>query len=113
MAELSPDPVVRRVLETIAADEERHALTAWKFVAWALTRFGGAAADAIAVELDALGAEASRALELPELAASGVPSEAERLALRSEAVRSVVLPCARALLARHGAVPVEVPSAAA
>lgn len=112
MVEVSPDPLVRRVLESIAADEERHALTAWKFVAWALTRFGGAAADAIAVELDALRAEASDAPELRELAASGVPSEAERLALRSEAVRSVVLPCARALLASHGAVPVQVPSAA-
>ena len=35
-AEASPFPEVRRVLQLIARDEEKHAALAWRFVRWAL-----------------------------------------------------------------------------
>ncbi|MBK7586115.1 MAG: ferritin-like domain-containing protein [Myxococcales bacterium] len=102
-AESAADPVVRGVLEDIGADEERHALLAWKLVRWAFDCFGTEARDAVRAEVARLEAEAALA-PAPEgaFAAHGVFDEAARLALRAEAVRAVVLPCAEALFAEAG-----------
>ena len=47
-------PAVRAVLGTLARDEARHAVHAWRTVAWALATFGEAAREAIRSEIAAL-----------------------------------------------------------
>ncbi len=102
-ADSATDPTLRHILGKIAEDEERHALTAWKFVSWALSQFGRAAREALAEELAHLEAEPDAAEGGADPhAAYGVLSDATRLALRAAAVRAVVLPCARALLVEPG-----------
>jgi hypothetical protein len=97
-AEHVTDPLLKALLGEIAVDEERHALTAWKFVKWALDEFGAVAHRALEQEMAALRAESVAAAGTDPLAAHGVLSEQTRLSLRAEAVRAVVLPCAQALL---------------
>jgi hypothetical protein len=98
-AGVAVDPAVRAALEGIAADEERHALLAWKLVRWALQAFEGEAREAVRAELARLESEpALQPAPEGELARHGVFDEPARLALRAEAVRAVVLPCARALV---------------
>jgi hypothetical protein len=98
MAEAVVDPSLRAVLERIADDEERHAVLAWRFVAWALASCGAELATELGRELDGL-AHSELPARLTRISSrSGVPSEAERRALRTEAIAAVVLPCARALL---------------
>jgi hypothetical protein len=106
------DPAVAAVLATIAADEARHAELAWRSVAWMVSAFGRAARDALA---DAL-ADARRAALADETPRSpgvgeqetgdrtglllerGLLAESARAAIRDEALRSVVVPLAKALL---------------
>jgi hypothetical protein len=96
-AALARDPVVRRILETIAADEQRHAELAWACVAWALREGGDAARRALARAVDRL--------ELPalaegddDLAEHGKPGPARESAFLRRAIAEVVLPCASSLL---------------
>lgn len=101
------DAEVRALLGEIADDEARHAELAWSFVRWALDREPRLAGLCARV-FGALGEEAGS--ERAEAAAPGGPAlrleafglldDATRKALRSEALRSVVLPCGAALLGR-------------
>jgi hypothetical protein len=110
------DPAVAAVLATIAADEARDAELAWRSVAWMVSVFGRAARDALA---DAL-ADARRAALADETPRSpgvgeqetgdrtglllerGLLAESARAAIRDEALRSVVVPLAKALLDGRG-----------
>ena len=95
------DPAVRAVLAMIAKDEARHAALAWRAVGWALQRgdesvrravvdaFDGAIAAVLAVESGTSGLEAHGRLDA-----------ASQNALVRATLQEVVLPCARALLAR-------------
>jgi hypothetical protein len=95
------DPAVCAVLAMIAKDEARHAELAWRTVAWALRRgdetvrravidaFDGAIAATRATETNTSGLEAHGRLD----------ASAHR-ALVMVTLQEVVLPCARALLAR-------------
>ncbi len=96
-AEHARDPVVRQVLAQIAADEQRHAELAWRYVSWALSR------DARLARV--LRQEIARA-DAPEVDASddallvhGIVGEPMRARLRARTLREVIAPCARALVA--------------
>lgn len=92
------DTVVREVLETVAADEARHAALAWRALRWLLAE--------VAPELKTLAEETlnvaiRRAVmasdALPDRAADGVPGAERILGARRAAVAQVVLPAAAAL----------------
>lgn len=102
------DPAVRRALLVIAEDEARHAELSFRAVAWAL-RVGG---EAVRVAV----AEAFAEAEREGMAAGGVEADPRGLlgahgrldaaaarAAAERALREVVLPSARALLAEGGA----------
>ncbi|MCY1067131.1 ferritin-like domain-containing protein [Nannocystis sp. RBIL2] len=98
------DPAVRRILEQIAADEQRHAELGWRVVQWALARASAdqrARAEAVFAAAIA-GAEATiEALErepgAPELHAHGVVDAPLRAALWREGLRELVSPTLDAL----------------
>jgi hypothetical protein len=77
-AESAADPVIAAAYGRIAADEQRHAELAFRFVRWALERGGSAVAERIAAALTA-------------------PPSA------SVSTCEVTLPCLRALLQSYGA----------
>jgi len=81
------DPALRAALETMAADEERHADLAWRIVAWALRSGDPAVAAALA---DARDTVIDELVELGRSASGG--------GLRATVLREVVVPCAVALL---------------
>ncbi len=96
------DGSLREVYARIADDEQRHAELAWRALAWMLT---GADAE-LAAEVRAAFDAAARAAESARLGdppvvdiARGLPSGAELMAIRRQALREVVLPCAQALFA--------------
>lgn len=102
------DPAVRASLEEITHDEIEHAGLAWRFVAWALA--DGDAAVIHAVE-SAFAAALAAPIEIRDdgrssprgsrVKAHGLLSVDERRAALSEAMRDVVRPCARTLLAAY------------
>jgi len=102
-AESCEDPVVRSVLETIAADEARHAELAWRAVRFLVTAHPGTT-RALAEELLALHHLEMRQPTQPEARDAGPgtrfglldPGALERC--HREAYRDVIAPCARALL---------------
>ncbi len=103
------DLTVKAILEQISQDELRHAELAFRFVRWALAEHPGIRSlisAQFAHILDEAGAggagEASRATEPGPLAAYGVFSEDHCASLRCTALREVVAPCARELLAGAG-----------
>lgn len=96
------DPALRRVLEKIAADEERHAELGWRFVRWALAgarpelraeaRAAFEAAIAAATqEAAALAAEPGE----PELRPHGLVDDPLRAAVWRRGLRELVAPAAR------------------
>jgi hypothetical protein len=96
------DPVVADALSRIAADEQRHALLAFQFLAWAL-RQGDAELHAevaafVAREL-ARPAPPSEPSAAPDLTSHGVLSSAALHQVREHALRDVIAPCLSALLA--------------
>lgn len=98
------DPAVRATLETIAADEAKHAALAWRFVRWALQRDAAVVRpvveQAIAALIDPAPVQAGDdAIAVDVLHAHGRLGREEQASLRSEVLRQVVLPCARTLLA--------------
>lgn len=102
------DPAVRAALETIAADEAKHAALAWRFVRWALQRDPAVVRpvveQAIAALIDPAPVQAEGdAIALEVLHAHGRLGREEQASLRSEVLRQVVLPCARTLLASRSA----------
>jgi hypothetical protein len=106
------EPGIAAVLSAIAEDEERHAALAWRTVAWALRTGGGAVREALERALEAAVREAeieaageveprgveSRGLE-SALRAFGLLGAEARREIRIRALREVVAPCARAMLA--------------
>jgi hypothetical protein len=97
--EAADDETIRRVLVGIADDEERHALTAWKFMRWAVAEFGAVARGALIDEVARLESESSPPrFAHGELSRHALLDDEARLSLREQVVRQVVLPCARALL---------------
>lgn len=98
-ARCAEDPVVRGVLEGIAADEARHAELAWRFVRWSLARDPAARSLVAEVFAAALALEGVAGASRSELAAHGVLDPSARREVRDAALRDVVGPCFRALLA--------------
>ena len=118
--EVAGDPETRRVLARIADDEERHALLAWRFVAWALARgdasdMHGLAADVRRALAEALAAAPTSldddmgedAATRDELHHAGRLTEQGRALVMRVALNSVVRPCAEAMLTKHASVSVE------
>jgi len=99
-AETCEDPTVRSVLETIAADEARHAELAWRVVRFIVTAHPEMA-TVLAEEFGPLDRE-ERALASVDDAADnrfGVLSAGALERCHHEAYREVIAPCARTLLA--------------
>ena len=102
-AEHTRDPALRALLLVISDDETRHAELAFRFVKWALSEGDFALEAAVRAQFEALGCEtaAVHAPEDPlqsEALQHGIVPESMRAAIRQQALREVVLPCARALL---------------
>src|SRR5262249_36008239 len=96
------DPAVRAALETIAADEARHAELAWRTVAWAVREGGGDVLDAVERALELPAARARAALELRSegsevLADHGLPSPRDAVLAERAAIADVILPATAAL----------------
>ncbi len=94
------DAEIEATLELIARDEASHAAFAFRLVAWAL-REGGAETRA-ALQAGIAAAEAELAGREPAggvHVSSGIVDERSLAVIRVRALRDVVLPCARALLA--------------
>jgi hypothetical protein len=93
------DPTVRKTLETIAADESKHAELAWKTVLWAQNTFGETARAVIGEEIarleDELGSvqEMRRTKRDEALLDHGVVTENVRAQIRRAVLRDVVVPC--------------------
>lgn len=103
MAERAVDPAVRSALETIAADEARHAELAWRFVKWAVEGDPSLAAVAEGAFAEAVTASERREVaggEGPDLSAYGLASASARREIERCALAQVVSPCAAALLRR-------------
>jgi hypothetical protein len=107
MREEATDPVVRAVMQSIYADEIRHARLGWAFLSWSLRQSGShadAAAAAAAMIPTALRG-AANVIELPRddaqvepaLRAHGLMSAAEERVLFSSAIRDVLVPGFEAL----------------
>ncbi len=106
------DEAVRGVLLRIVEDESRHAELAWRSLEWLLVTYGApvsAAMDLALVQLEAQAGELGSAAErivghdssrARELEAIGVLSLDAMAQARRFALRTVVLPCARALRGR-------------
>jgi hypothetical protein len=102
-SQAAEDPAVKAVLERVASDERRHAVLAWRFVRWLVTREGQSLAELAAQEF----AQAARHVgfgaltELPgderALRAHGYLSLEERRAIALQTLHQVVEPCGRAL----------------
>src|SRR6185295_2062954 len=103
------DPHVIAALTRISEDEAQHAELAWSFVRWALETGGD---DVHLAARDAFHRAATTAFELPPEAlevdpdtwrSHGRSSPSDLAFVVSEAMRSVIVPCADVLLAnRHG-----------
>ncbi|MCY1065409.1 hypothetical protein OV090_11585 [Nannocystis sp. RBIL2] len=93
------DPAVAARLSSLAADEQRHAVLAWRTVQWVLARgddrLRGIAAAAFTVRPQAADPDLLPAALLRRH--GRLPARA-REALRADCLRSVIAPCAAALL---------------
>jgi len=101
-AEASPFPEVRRVLQLIARDEEKHAALAWRFVRWALQAGGTPVANevrrALAAALDTpLPPRPPEGPDDPALSLHGLLAPAARWDCRREALTEVLVPLRTAL----------------
>jgi rubrerythrin len=95
-AESATDPVVRSALQSIAADEERHAALAFRFVAWAVERDPRLLA-VLQARITLLSREQATSEAAPEheqfmheLSAHGVPSPRDRRTARLTALHTLV-----------------------
>jgi hypothetical protein len=109
IASLIDDPALRRVYERIAEDEQRHAELAWKTLRFLLASADGAtlklAADAFERAIEGASRD-PRPRRYKAERRQGLLSAEELGALRRQALREVVRPCADALLAHaESAVP--------
>ncbi len=104
-ASRTADPFTADVLARIAADEESHAALAWRTVAWLLAVHG----EPIRAEIADVLAEVNASLARDPRPGATTPADpdevhgrlgVERQArVRSEALRTIVVPCLEALLA--------------
>jgi hypothetical protein len=107
-ADVASDPAVKSVLGRTAEDERRHAVLAWRFVAWAVAREGEPLRALIREELQrahehvGFGALTQLAGDAAALRAHGYLGEAERRRVAMHVLDEVVLPSA-SLLARERA----------
>jgi hypothetical protein len=94
------DPALVAVYARIAADEQRHAELAWRALGWLLRDRGDDLADVAAQCFAEAIAAASMdpAPCLPAAPEHGVLAATELGAIRRQALRDVVAPCAAALL---------------
>lgn len=100
-------PQVRDALDRIARDEAEHAALAFRALAWALRALGPAAREALSLALDSLlcgdvsplADESPSALSPAARALGGARTPPERARTREALTRTVLVPCARALLA--------------
>jgi rubrerythrin len=96
------DEAVARVLHRVADDEQRHAQLAWRALAWMMQ---GAPADLrseVRMAFERASAAAERAPVADPAVISpehGLPSGKELGAIRRQALRDVVLPCAETIFA--------------
>jgi hypothetical protein len=91
-------PELSEVLAKIAADEERHAILAWRSLQWAIDVHGEAARDTAAHALaDAMTFYSENPAVTQEVEAVGVLAAASLGALRRDVISTVVVPCAQAL----------------
>ncbi len=97
---LSGCPALSAVAATIAADEQRHAELAWRFVAWAYRTGGPDVRGAIATAFNQAPSLEVDACELDGevLRYFGVLSAAEQRSTRERAWREVIVPARDALL---------------
>lgn len=105
----STDDTVRDVLARVAAEEQRHAELAWRFVKWILDEGPRDLSDAARRELLAIvdaelaGASSTNAAPAaeanPSLLAHGILPESTRREIRRRVLSDIVGPCARALTA--------------
>jgi hypothetical protein len=103
------DPAVRAVLAVIAEDERRHALLAWRYVAWALASEDPRLAAIVAAELGTSASDVeARPVGRDALLSHGVVDEARRAEIRRQALEKAIRPCARELLGLELASPVTV-----
>ncbi len=99
------DPQVRAVLDTITADETRHAELAWRTIAWALGTGDSevpAVLEAAIAEADAEACRAGTSAARPgrdALLVHGLMDRRSSQRLRHQVLAEIVLPCANALLA--------------
>jgi hypothetical protein len=96
------DPALRSAMETIAADEQRHAVLAWKTLQWVWPKLSSEARarvmDAARDEAMALSSTGSTADETSSaLAEVGVLGTAATASLRADVWRTVVSPTLEAL----------------
>ncbi|MEO8902061.1 MAG: hypothetical protein ABI488_09345 [Polyangiaceae bacterium] len=107
-AEHAQDPTLKQLLSTISEDETQHAELAFRFLKWALTLGDAQLEAAVRREFSALEREAAPCFGAPSnadhtrLLQHGVVPIALRQVIRAQAIQSVILPCARALLATGG-----------
>lgn len=104
------DPHVRQVLSEIAADEERHAELAWRFLDWVL----GQRPALATLLLERARAQLARAPSQPTshaqrvttggaapLLEHGILSREQKLELEAQALEHVIVPCLVALASKH------------
>lgn len=98
--EHATDPAVRAALSQIAADERRHALLAWRYVAWELSRDDGALRSLAAAELHAALAAAPAAAPdgHERLIGFGLLGDGRRAEIRRQTLLHAIAPVARELL---------------
>lgn len=100
--ELASPPSVKQALDVIAEDEARHAELSWRIVAWALAEGGTPVRERLRERVEALASAEARAASTTPLETAveplGLLSRSSAAAVRRQALRDVVLPCAEALL---------------
>jgi hypothetical protein len=101
LARIATDPSLQQVHARIAADEQRHAELAWRALGWMLDGADAALRAEVrrAFAVAAASAQADPADPRAVVPAHGLASGASIGALRRQALREVVLPCAAQLLA--------------
>lgn len=111
MSELAAAPQVQATLARICQDEHKHALLAWRALSWMLQNLDQRDQEAVRGVLASMVENLRSELAMPQkalrtepadqvLAAHGVPSSAQRNAIRRQAIQEVILPSALALLAQ-------------
>lgn len=100
------DATTRRMLGTMASDEERHAELAWRTVAWALSADPSAVRGVLERARETVDAELAEPAPRGEASSARITTAHERRALRRRALVEVVVPCLDALLERARLAPV-------